>query len=84
VSCGAFGFVVHSAGAVVMGEDLSEVAGGGVGVAAAQGVDVGGGRGCGVLVVGFAGDVLVDGGFVGLASAGYRVFVPLLGYAERR
>jgi hypothetical protein len=67
----AFGFGVHGAGAVVVGQDLAEVVRGAVGVAATQGVDVGAHLRWNVLVVGFAGDVSVDEGFVGGSAAGH-------------
>jgi hypothetical protein len=70
VGGGAFSLVVHRLGSVVVGEDLTEVVGRGVNVAAAQVVDLrlGGRRG---VFLGFTGDVLVDEGFIGVSAAGH-------------
>jgi len=67
-----FGFGVHGAGFVVVGQDRPEVVCSGVFVIAAGDVNAVSGDWFGVIVVGFVGDALVEECLVVVPSAGHR------------
>src|SRR6185312_7212447 len=62
---------MHGGGSVVVGQDGAESGCGTVFVAALQLVDLWRGDGCGVLVVGFVVEFLVEVGVVGVAASGH-------------
>src|SRR6185312_1632816 len=62
---------MHGGGSVVVGQDGAESGCGTVFVPAAQLVDLWRGDGCGVVVVGFVVELVVEVGVVGVAAAGH-------------
>jgi hypothetical protein len=70
LAVGVFGFGVHGVGPVIVGQDHPEAVGSGVFGAAPQLMHVCAGDRGGVFVVGFAAEVGVDVGVVGVAGRG--------------
>ena len=71
LAVGVFGFGVHGVGPVIVGQDHPEAVGSGVFGAAPQLMHVCAGDRGGVFVVGFAAEVGVDVGVVGVAAAAH-------------